>query len=57
MHRGLAAVQGAHRLPRRCLDHILLSRELQVEHVQVPELVISDHLPVAVHIRRPGGLC
>ena len=42
--------------PHRCLDHILLSPGLQVESVQVPELVISDHLPVAVHIRCPAGM-
>lgn len=42
--------------PNRCLDHILLSPHLQVEQVPVLELAISDHLPVALHIRLPTGL-
>lgn len=42
--------------PQRCLDHILLSSELVLERVAVLSQPISDHLPVAVEIRLPGGL-
>lgn len=48
--------------PRRALDHILISPNLTVREVQVyNQIVISDHLPVAVEIALPGdivtGLC
>ncbi|MBD9483407.1 endonuclease/exonuclease/phosphatase family protein [Pseudomonas sp. PDM14] len=43
--------------PQRCLDHILLSSELTLERVAVLSQPISDHLPVAVDIRLPDGLC
>ncbi len=43
--------------PQRCLDHILLSAELSLEHCEVLPLPISDHLPVAVQIRLPTSLC
>ena len=39
--------------PQRCLDHILLSPELQLERCEVLTQPISDHLPVAVQIRLP----
>jgi endonuclease/exonuclease/phosphatase family metal-dependent hydrolase len=39
--------------PQRCLDHILLSPELQLERCEVLKLCISDHLPVAVQVRLP----
>ena len=39
--------------PQRCLDHILLSPELQLERFEVLSLPVSDHLPVAVEIRLP----
>jgi endonuclease/exonuclease/phosphatase family metal-dependent hydrolase len=39
--------------PQRCLDHILLSPELQLERCEVLSQPISDHLPVAVQIRLP----
>lgn len=42
--------------PQRCLDHILLSPTLLLERVEVLSQPISDHLPVAVDIRLPGGL-
>lgn len=42
--------------PQRCIDHILLSRELTLERMQVLDAPISDHLPVAVQIRLPGAL-
>lgn len=41
--------------PARCLDHILLSPQLTLERVAVLDQAISDHLPVAVHIRLPGA--
>lgn len=40
--------------PQRCLDHILLSPDLQLERFEVLSTPISDHLPVAVEIRLPG---
>ncbi|MCL7461351.1 endonuclease/exonuclease/phosphatase family protein [Pseudomonas sp. NW5] len=42
--------------PQRCIDHILLSPELTLERMQVIDLPVSDHLPVAVDIRLPGAL-
>ncbi len=39
--------------PQRCLDHILLSPELELGRVDVLSQPISDHLPVAVEIRLP----
>ena len=42
--------------PQRCLDHILLSPELQLERCEVLSQPISDHLPVAVQIRLPTSL-
>ncbi|UTH31871.1 endonuclease/exonuclease/phosphatase family protein [Ectopseudomonas hydrolytica] len=41
--------------PQRCLDHILLSSELELGRVDVLSQPISDHLPVAVEIRLPGA--
>lgn len=41
--------------PQRCLDHILLSPELQLERCEVLSQAISDHLPVAVHLRLPSS--
>lgn len=42
--------------PQRCIDHILLSRELTLERMQVLDAPISDHLPVAVQIGLPAAL-
>ena len=39
--------------PQRCLDHILISDQLQLESVEVLPVTISDHLPVAMQIRLP----
>ncbi|MFD2191502.1 endonuclease/exonuclease/phosphatase family protein [Pistricoccus aurantiacus] len=39
--------------PRRALDHILLSRTLTAERVQVLDQLFSDHLPIAVDVRLP----
>lgn len=41
--------------PQRCLDHILLSSELELGRVDVLSQPISDHLPVAVEIRLPDA--
>ncbi|MCR1827956.1 endonuclease/exonuclease/phosphatase family protein [Ectopseudomonas oleovorans] len=41
--------------PQRCLDHILLSSELELGRVDVLSQPISDHLPVAVEIRLPAA--
>jgi endonuclease/exonuclease/phosphatase family metal-dependent hydrolase len=43
--------------PARMLDHILLSPSLEIEHVEVLPQPISDHLPVAMHIRLPDQMC
>lgn len=43
--------------PARVLDHILISPSLKIEQVEVLTQPISDHLPVAMHIRLPPGLC
>lgn len=39
--------------PDKGLDHILLSQTLEVESVSVPNIPVSDHLPVAIVIRFP----
>lgn len=41
--------------PQRCLDHILLSRSLELGRFDVLAQPISDHLPVAVEIRLPNA--
>lgn len=43
--------------PARVLDHILLSPSLNIEQVDVLPQAISDHLPVAMHIRLPPSVC
>lgn len=43
--------------PARVLDHILLSQSLEIDQVSVLPHPISDHLPVAMHIRLPPGVC
>lgn len=43
--------------PARVLDHILISPSLSIEQVDVLAQPISDHLPVAMHIRLPPGIC
>lgn len=39
--------------PQRCLDHILISPELQIDNMAVLPIPISDHLPVAMDIILP----
>ncbi|MBL4835211.1 MAG: endonuclease/exonuclease/phosphatase family protein [Pseudomonas sp.] len=43
--------------PAKVLDHILISPSLTIEQVEVLTQPISDHLPVAMHIRLPPDLC
>ncbi|MEH6491709.1 endonuclease/exonuclease/phosphatase family protein [Halopseudomonas sp.] len=43
--------------PAKVLDHILISPSLSIEQVDVLPHAISDHLPVAMHIRLPASLC
>ena len=43
--------------PAKVLDHILISPSLSIEQVDVLPHAISDHLPVAMHIRLPDTLC
>lgn len=42
--------------PQRCLDHILLSDNLQIAHSSVLDLPLSDHLPVATELILPSTL-
>ncbi|AWM78942.1 endonuclease [Gammaproteobacteria bacterium ESL0073] len=42
--------------PKRCLDHILLSKGLTVENINVLQQPISDHLPIEVSIKLPEVL-
>jgi endonuclease/exonuclease/phosphatase family metal-dependent hydrolase len=42
--------------PRRAIDHILLSPELQLERQWTLPDAFSDHLPLAAEIRLPTGL-
>jgi endonuclease/exonuclease/phosphatase family metal-dependent hydrolase len=43
-------------LPKRGLDHILVTPELIVERAHVYDLSYSDHLPIALEIRLPERL-
>ena len=43
-------------LPKRGLDHILVTPELIVERAHVYDLAYSDHLPIALDIRLPTSL-
>ncbi len=40
--------------PQRCLDHILISSELEIANMAVLPIPISDHLPVAMDIILPN---
>ncbi len=43
--------------PRKHIDHILVTTDLEVEEIHVPALeAYSDHLPIAMSIRLPAGL-
>ena len=41
--------------PRRRLDHILISPSLELEHSEVVNFALSDHLPVSATIRVPAS--
>jgi endonuclease/exonuclease/phosphatase family metal-dependent hydrolase len=43
-------------LPRRGVDHILVTPGLTVEQTHVYDLAYSDHLPIALDIRLPAAL-
>ena len=40
--------------PQRCLDHILISADLELDYVEALPIMISDHLPVVY--RKPSVL-
>ena len=40
--------------PQRCLDHILISSELEIDNMSVLPIPISDHLPVSMDIIVPS---
>ncbi len=42
--------------PQRCLDHILISPDLQVARSMVVDQPISDHLPVATELILPAAI-
>lgn len=42
--------------PRRDLDHILVTPSLTMEHAEVIDEPLSDHLPVALEVTLPPGL-
>lgn len=42
--------------PQRCLDHILISQDLQVARSMVVDQPISDHLPVATELILPSAI-
>ncbi len=42
--------------PRRSIDHILVTPELEVEGCQVLPERYSDHLPIAMQLRLPAGV-
>ncbi|MGA8278032.1 MAG: endonuclease/exonuclease/phosphatase family protein [Rhodanobacteraceae bacterium] len=41
--------------PRRALDHILVSRTLQIERLWTLAHPVSDHLPIAASVRLPAS--
>jgi endonuclease/exonuclease/phosphatase family metal-dependent hydrolase len=43
--------------PRRNLDHILTSGSLRIESAHVIDYPLSDHLPLAMTLGLPPGLC
>ena len=36
--------------PKEKIDYVFCSRELTVKSVSVPQMVVSDHLPVVVEV-------
>jgi len=43
--------------PQRGLDHILISPSLRTHAIDVLDHPISDHLPVAIDVSLPSGVC
>jgi len=42
--------------PKRKLDHILVSPDIEVTNVEVYDFVCSDHLPIGAEVHLPGGV-
>jgi endonuclease/exonuclease/phosphatase family metal-dependent hydrolase len=42
--------------PQRSIDHILLSESLQALRYEVPDIRLSDHLPIVVDVALPERL-
>lgn len=42
--------------PKRCLDHILISRDFTIERVNVLQPLASDHLPIEIDIKLPPAI-
>lgn len=42
--------------PRRSIDHILVSEDLEVETTRVLSLPVSDHLPLCMDVRLPNNV-
>lgn len=57
----LVQVNGSHHTypswkPQRNIDHILVSPSLKINHVEVLDLTLSDHRPIAMEIQLPTSL-
>lgn len=57
----LVQVNGSHHTypswkPQRNIDHILVSPSLKINHVEVLDLTLSDHRPIAMEIQLPASL-
>ncbi len=42
--------------PKRKLDHILVSPDIEVSRIEVFDFVCSDHLPIGAEVNLPAGL-
>jgi endonuclease/exonuclease/phosphatase family metal-dependent hydrolase len=42
--------------PRRSIDHILATPEIEVERTYIPHWPFSDHLPIAMEVLIPAGV-
>ncbi len=57
----LVQVNGSHHTypswkPQRNIDHILVSPSLKINHVEVLDITLSDHRPIAMEIQLPHSL-
>lgn len=57
----LVQVNGSHHTypswkPQRNIDHILVSPSLKINHVEVLDLTLSDHRPIAMEVQLPPSL-